>query len=105
MVHEAGASVLRIAPSEFWKFSAVLFDHQTEYFDVNVVNETRNDTYRRLSRLAATVGIDEAKIYNLLAVPDKADAHGGLNIGNEVTDDVKYMVKVGCPILSANFIG
>lgn len=45
LVHEAGVAVLRLAPSKFWDFSAKLFEQQKEYFDVNVVNEPRNDTY------------------------------------------------------------
>lgn len=42
LVHEAGVAVLQTKPDLFWKFSKVLFDKQTEYFDANVVNEPRN---------------------------------------------------------------
>jgi protein-disulfide isomerase len=42
LVHEAGVAVLRIAPSQFWQFSELLFERQKEFFDVNVVNESRN---------------------------------------------------------------
>lgn len=94
LVHEAGAAVLRTAPNSFWAFSEKLFEQQKEYFDVNVVNEVRNDTYKRLAKLAGTVeGVDEKTILDLLLVPDKPDKDGGLNIGNKVTDDVKFMVK------------
>lgn len=93
LVHEAGAAVLKVAPAKFWEFSAELFDKQKEYFDVNVVHEARNDTYKRLAKLAGSVGVDEKQIYELLEVGDKADKDGALNIGNKVTDDVKYMVK------------
>ena len=94
LVHEAGAAVLQTAPKSFWAFSEKLFEHQTEYFDVNVVDETRNNTYKRLAKLAGSVdGIDEKSILDLLVVPDKPDADGGLNIGNKVTNDVKFMVK------------
>ena len=95
LVHEAGAAVLRLAPDNFWPFSKALFEKQAEYFDVNVVNETRNNTYKRLATLAASVGLDEGKVYSLLEIPDKASDDGSLNVGNQVTNDVKQMVKVG----------
>src|ERR1700744_1919912 len=94
LVHESGAAVLRLAPNKFWDYSALLFEHQKEYFDVNVVNESRNETYKRLVKLAGSVGdIDERTILDLLLVPDKPDEDGGLNIGNKVTDDVKFQIK------------
>ncbi|KPI36141.1 uncharacterized protein AB675_8931 [Cyphellophora attinorum] len=94
LVHEAAAAVLKVAPSQFWYFSEKLFDKQKEYFDVNVVNESRNETYKRLAKLAGSVeGIEEKKILDLLLVSDKPGKDGGLNIGNGVTDDVKLMVK------------
>lgn len=94
LVHEAGAAVLQLAPAKFWEFSKALFERQKEYFDVNVVNETRNATYKRLAKLASeTTGASEEKYYGLLEISDKPDKDGGLNTGNKVTDDVKYMTK------------
>lgn len=94
LVHEAGAAVLKLAPEKFWEFSAALFEKQKEYFDVNVVHESRNQTYKRLAKLAGeTTGVDESKYYELLEVGDKPAADGSLNIGNKVTDDLKYMTK------------
>ncbi|MCJ1310897.1 hypothetical protein MMC25_004565 [Agyrium rufum] len=93
LVHEAGAAVLRISPSKFYDFSAALFDQQNEYFDVNVVNEARNETYKRLASLAGSVGVDEGKIFDMLKISDKPGEDGSLNIGNQVTNDVKQMVK------------
>ena len=94
LVHESGAAVLRLAPSKFWEYSALLFQHQKEYFDVNVVHESRNETYKRLARLAAQVeGVEEASVLQLLTVSDKPGPDGALNSGNRVTDDVKQMVK------------
>ena len=85
--------------SSFWAFSSALFASQTAYFDVNVVNEPRNETYRRLAKLAAStegvVGVSEDDMYSLLAVPDKAAEDGSLNVGNAVTNDVKVIVKLG----------
>lgn len=95
LVHEAAVAVLRADPSKFWPFSAALFDKQTDYFDVNVVNETRNQTYKRLAKLAATVGLDESKIYSQLEISDKPGPDGSLNSGNQVTNDLKLLIKAG----------
>ena len=98
LVHEAGVAVLKTNPAKFWDFSKSLFDKQTEYFDVNVVNETRNNTYKRLSKLAAGVGLDESAIYQKLEISDKPDKDGNTNIGNETTDDLKQLIKVGTAV-------
>jgi hypothetical protein len=97
LTHEAAAAVLKLDSSKFWPFSAALFADQKSYFDVNVVNETRNQTYARLAKLAGSVGVDESKVLQLLTVSDKPGEDGSLNIGNGVTNDVKLMVKVSEP--------
>ncbi|CAI7651351.1 unnamed protein product [Penicillium pancosmium] len=93
LTHEAGAAVLRLAPEKFWAFSAALFKVQGEFFDVNVVNETRNQTYERLARVAGSVGVDEGKVLDLLKIPDTPGPDGALNVGNQVTNDIKWIVK------------
>ena len=60
---------------------------------MNVVHEVRNDTYKRRSKLATSVGLDEGKVFDLLKISDKPGEDGSLNVGNQVTDDVKLMVK------------
>lgn len=57
------------------------------------MKETRNETYRRLAKIAGEVGVDEGEVYGLLEVPDR-EVDGSANVGNKVTDDVKLMVKV-----------
>ncbi|KAL8815298.1 MAG: hypothetical protein Q9223_005552 [Gallowayella weberi] len=95
LVHEAGTAVLRLAPERFYAFSQKLFEHQKEFFDVNVVKETRNETYKRLAKLAGEVeGVKEGDVYGLLEVGDQPAEDGGLNVGNKVTDDMKVLVKV-----------
>ena len=61
---------------------------------MNVVSETRNETYSRLAGLAAGVGVDKDKMYEMLKIPDKPGPNGELNLGNEVTNDFKQMIKV-----------
>lgn len=95
LVHEAGLAVLRLAPAKFWDFSQRLFAEQKTYFDVNVVNETRNATYRRLADLAGTVeGVDADEVYRLLAIPETPGEDGSLNLGNGVTNDLKLVTKM-----------
>ena len=98
LVHEAAVAVLKLSPESYLSFSTALFAHQKEYFDVNVVHEARNETYARLAKLAASEevgesGVDEKKLYELLAVSDKPGKDGALNSGNGVTDDLKLLVK------------
>ncbi|RDW87580.1 hypothetical protein BP5796_03274 [Coleophoma crateriformis] len=93
LVHEAGVAVLKLSPQLFWPFSAALFADQKSYFDVNIVNETRNATYARLAKLGASVGVDESKMYDLLKISDKPREDGALNTGNGTTDDLKKLVK------------
>ncbi|KAK5202921.1 hypothetical protein LTR96_011160 [Exophiala xenobiotica] len=94
LVHEAGAAVLKAAPKSFWAFSEKLFERQKDYFDVGVLNETRNHTYKRLAKLAGSIdGIDEKAILELLLVPDKPSEDGDSNVGNKVTNDIKFMTK------------
>lgn len=72
----------------------MLFERQKEYFDVNVVKETRNETYKRLAKLASeATGVGEEKFFEMLEVRDTPGEDGGLNIGNKVTDDIKFLTK------------
>jgi hypothetical protein len=59
-----------------------------------VVNETRNQTYARLAKLGAKVGVDEAEMLKLLTISDKPGEDGSLNTGNAVTNDLKVLVKM-----------
>lgn len=83
----------KVDGTKFWDFSQKLFEQQKDFFDVNVVNETRNQTYKRLAKIAGSVGVDEEKVYGLLEISDKPGKDGSLNSGNGVTDDVKVQVK------------
>lgn len=97
LCHESATAVLRLASDKFWPYSAALFKAQEEFYDVSVVKETRNETYSRLAKVAASVGVEEGKVLDLLKIPEKTGEDGSLNVGNRVTDDVKLMVKVSNP--------
>jgi hypothetical protein len=79
-----------------------LFKHQADFFDISVVHETRNETYERLANIAGTVGVDEKKVLDLLTISETPGDDGQLNVGNQVTNDIKWMVKVKhlscCPL-------
>lgn len=94
LTHEAAVAVLQIRPEKFWEFSNALFQQQKEFFDVNVVNETRNNTYKRLAKIAGSVGVDEQQVFEKLRISDKASDDGSLNIGNQVTNDFKVLIKM-----------
>jgi hypothetical protein len=85
--------VLKLSPDKFYAFSEKLFERQKEFFDVSVVNETRNHTYQRLAKIAGEIGVDEGEVYELLKISDKPGEDGSLNSGNGVTDAVKLQVK------------
>jgi len=68
--------------------------NQRDFFDVSVVNETRNQTYARLAALAEeSVSINRGEMLGLLQIADQPDKDGALNIGNKVTDDLKLHIK------------
>ena len=94
LTHEAGVAVLKVDSTKFWSFSSALFANQKSFFDVNVVNESRNETYKRLAKIGSSVGVDESKILEMLVVSDKPAVDGGLNIGNGVTNDLKVLIKM-----------
>lgn len=59
------------------------------------MNEPRNATYKRLSALAASsIGVNENEFYDLLKISDKPGEDGSLNSGNQVTNDLKVLVKM-----------
>jgi hypothetical protein len=67
---------------------------RSPFFDVSVVNETRNATYARLAKIGGRVGVDESVMLKLLTIPDKAADDGSLNVGNAVTNDLKVLIKM-----------
>ncbi|KAK4245054.1 hypothetical protein C7999DRAFT_34581 [Corynascus novoguineensis] len=105
LVHEAALAVQRLTLQEggdgngkFWAFLRALFEDQAAYFDEAVVDESRNQTYRRLADLAQrSAGVSADEVYALLEVkrlPAEAGASAAKNAGNQVTADVKTIVKM-----------
>jgi len=85
MTHEAALAVERVDPSKFWDYSSVLFANQTRYYDSSTATETRLDMYKRLARLAETVGLKaEDVLKHLNFEPVQIGSAEGHNIGNAV---------------------
>jgi hypothetical protein len=47
-----------------------------------VVNDARNQTYERLSKIAGGVGVDEDAFLKMLRVDDKPGKEGALNVSS-----------------------
>ena len=113
LVHEAAlATATHGGPGNaawFWAYSYLLFQKQTDFFDVHVVGETRNQTYQRLVSLFGTLFKDgelkragsqdredpAGQLWEALVVGHEQGKEGSLNIGNRVTDDLKLCIKLG----------
>ncbi|KTW30716.1 hypothetical protein T552_00428 [Pneumocystis carinii B80] len=96
LVHEAVLAVSKLSENQTVEFIAELFEHQEEYFDTALVNETRIDTYKRLSLLAEkAVNIDRDKFLDLLHIENAKPGEKGHNVGNKVTADLKLHIKNG----------
>jgi hypothetical protein len=85
MVHEAGLAVERVDPLKFWAFSSALFAVQTTYYDSSTATESRLDMYKRLAKLAGTVGVEPEKVLQQLYFePVTIGSVEGHNVGNAV---------------------
>ncbi|KAJ3568767.1 hypothetical protein NP233_g5499 [Leucocoprinus birnbaumii] len=91
LTHEAALAVLKASPSNFWKFSRLLFDHQEEFYDNPTLDLTPRQVREKLTALAGQVispqELDKFREYLTLK--------GTPNGGTAVTDDLKYNIKFG----------
>lgn len=93
--HEAVFAVRRLVPktenARFVAFLVQLFARQTEFFDVNVWNSSRQDIHAKLCEIAkSAAGVDIAP---LLAINEADKAKGMLNPGSYVTPDLKLACR------------
>ncbi|KAG4302306.1 hypothetical protein PCANB_001478 [Pneumocystis canis] len=94
LLHEAALAVSKLSENQTMKFVSELFEHQEEYFDTALAEESRIETYKRLSVLAKnTVDIDSDKFLELLNVQSTKVGEKGFNVGNKVTSDLKQQIK------------
>ncbi|EMR11404.1 hypothetical protein PNEG_00427 [Pneumocystis murina B123] len=96
LVHEAVLAVSKLSENRTVDFIAELFEHQEEYFDTALVEESRLNTYKRLSLLAENaINIDRNKFLDLLHIENVKVGEKGYNVGNKVTTDLKLHIKNG----------
>ncbi|KAF6002663.1 hypothetical protein F1559_001269 [Cyanidiococcus yangmingshanensis] len=89
-VHEAALAVRQLSGDEgFWKASAVLFDHQSDWVDENVLDKTRRQVYEELATClekAGTVPSASSVLELLLTAP----GNGGNAVGAAVKFACRY---------------
>ncbi|KAI9013459.1 thioredoxin-like protein [Hyaloraphidium curvatum] len=91
LVHEAAIAVGRLHPDGFVAFSKLLFERQTDFFDLNVFDKSRQQVYTDLAALAGQIGADPAAVLKLL---DRKPSEEFLNTGNAVTDELKIHIRI-----------
>ncbi|KAF9509612.1 hypothetical protein BS47DRAFT_1377581 [Hydnum rufescens UP504] len=93
LTHEAAIAVGRVAPESFWDYTLLLLKRQTEFFDRAVADLTPTEIRKKLVALAGEVpSIDKSKLPTILDhLTYKTTPNGGV----DVTDDLKWNVKLG----------
>ncbi|QRV93828.1 thioredoxin [Ceratobasidium sp. AG-Ba] len=87
-LHEAALAVGRTAPGSFWEYASILFKEQQAFFDIPASSLTPTQIREKLVALAPS-GVDKSKVQDLLT--HKTTPNGGV----DVTDDLKYNIKLG----------
>ncbi|KAG9093794.1 hypothetical protein FRC07_011414 [Ceratobasidium sp. 392] len=87
-LHEAALAVGRVAPDRFWEYATILFKNQETFFDIPASSLTPTQIREKLAALSPD-GVDKQQVLNLLA--HKTTPNGGV----DVTDDLKYNIKLG----------
>ncbi|KAF9972916.1 hypothetical protein BGZ73_003888 [Actinomortierella ambigua] len=103
IVAEAALAAEKIDGRHFAAASNALFTHQKSFFDEAVADLGRNQQYQALIRLLASElanakngapAVDQAQLLALLEIRSTS-AQESTNHGNQVTNDIKYFVKLG----------
>ncbi len=92
--HEVALAVAQAYPTQFWKFSSVLFEHIEEFYDTELYETTRKQLYAKLIKLAVEnlEDVDANKLWSLVEIKPSSDGKPH-NSGNEVTNDLKYFTR------------
>ncbi|KAG8681130.1 hypothetical protein FRC08_015822 [Ceratobasidium sp. 394] len=87
-LHEAALAVGRVAPDRFWEYTSIVFKNQETFFDIPASSLTPVQIREKLVALVPD-GVDKSKVADLLV--HKTTPNGGV----DVTDDLKYNIKLG----------
>ncbi|KAL7411573.1 hypothetical protein BDY24DRAFT_395350 [Mrakia frigida] len=91
-LHEAALAFGAVSPSNFWTYFKLLFVHQEDYFDRPASSLTSVQIRENLATLASQVlETSDEKTTFLDKLTFKSSPNGGV----DVTDDLKYNVKLG----------
>ncbi|GMM38665.1 hypothetical protein DASC09_060040 [Saccharomycopsis crataegensis] len=98
---EALLAINKLAPTESWNFTKALMEHQRDYFDTAIINNTRNELYQKISKFAVEqldltkkYNVTEEDVYKALYIREKTPEENEYeNINNEITNDLKYFVR------------
>ncbi|KAF9922033.1 hypothetical protein FBU30_007902 [Linnemannia zychae] len=83
--------------------AALAVEQIDPYFDEAIADKSRNEQYKYLSDLAASLpksssssaSITQDKVFSLLQITSVTTASEATNHGNKVTNDLKYFIKLG----------
>jgi len=91
--HEAALAVGRVSPESFWEYSRLLLKRQEEFFDRPTADLTPTQIRQKLVDLAGEVStINKSQLPQILdLLTYKSSPNGGV----EVTNDLKFHVKLG----------
>lgn len=99
LLHESAIAVALLASSETetWRYLADLFAASHQFYDSHTVQESRADTYLRLSKIVkASTRVDVKQFLDILNIePASSPSEPGKNGGNGATDLLKKSVKLG----------
>ncbi|KAF8338912.1 uncharacterized protein EI90DRAFT_2967369 [Cantharellus anzutake] len=91
--HEAALAVGKVVPESFFDYTSVFFKNQEAFFDRAVADLTPTQIREKLVALAGEVpSIDKSK---LPAIKDALTYKGSPNGGIDVTNDLKWNIKLG----------
>ncbi|CCH45336.1 hypothetical protein BN7_4918 [Wickerhamomyces ciferrii] len=95
LVHEASLAFASLDPSNFLKFSYILFEHIQDFYDTETADLSRNQIYEKVYDLVIQPNfpsIDKKKFLELLQIKKSDKPSNG---GNSTQNDLKYFTKVG----------
>jgi protein-disulfide isomerase len=97
ILHDVSFAVSKVRPDLFWKFSRILFDNISKFYDNMIFNKTRNEITNEiidLFKAIENVKIDDVeKIKDLMIVQGFNDLANPNNNGNKLAPDSKYFAR------------
>ncbi|ODV85783.1 hypothetical protein CANARDRAFT_27873 [[Candida] arabinofermentans NRRL YB-2248] len=94
VMHEVALAVANEYPSQFWKFSTVLFENIQSFYDSETFDLSRKQITQKAIDLAVAnlKDIDGSALWKWLVISKNADGSPS-NAGNKLAKDVKYFTR------------